>query len=37
LLIKQGGRWYTGGVDVTAQLGVASGFVVVLDKAREWF
>jgi mannose/fructose/N-acetylgalactosamine-specific phosphotransferase system component IIC len=35
LLIKQCYRWYTAGVDVTAQLGVASGFAVVLDKARE--
>ena len=37
LLIKQGGRWYTAGVDVTAQLGVASGFAVVLDEARKRF
>jgi hypothetical protein len=37
LLIEQGGKWYTAGVDVTAQLGVACGFAVVLDEARKRF
>jgi len=37
LLIEQDGKWYTTGVDVTAQLGVASGFAVVLDDARKQF
>jgi protease YdgD len=34
LLIEKNGRWYTAGVDVAAQLGVASGIAVVLDEAR---
>jgi hypothetical protein len=35
LLIEKGGKWYTAGVDVAAELGVASGFAVVLDEARK--
>jgi protease YdgD len=34
LLIEKGGKWYTAGVDVAAELGVASGLAVVLDEAR---
>jgi protease YdgD len=37
LLIEQGGKWYTAALDVLAQLGVASGFAVVLDEARKRF
>jgi protease YdgD len=37
LLIEQDGKWRTAGIDVTAQLGVASGFAVVLDEARKRF
>jgi len=37
LLIEQGGKWYTAGVDVLAQLGVASGFAVILDEAGKRF
>lgn len=35
LLIEKGGKWYTAGVDVAAELGVASGLAVVLDEARK--
>ena len=34
LLIEKGGKWYTAGVDVAAELGVASGLAAVLDEAR---
>jgi protease YdgD len=34
LLIEKGGEWYTAGVDVAAERGVASGLAVVLDEAR---
>ena len=37
LLIEQSGKWYVTGVDVTAELGVASGSAVVLDEARKRF
>ena len=37
LLIEKGGKWYTAGVDVAAELGVASGLAVVLDEARGAF
>jgi len=37
LLIEKGGKWYTAGVDVAAELGVASGLAVVLDEARRNF
>ena len=39
LLIEQGGKWYTAGVDVLgpAQVGGVGGFAVVLDEARERF
>jgi protease YdgD len=37
LLIEKGGKWYTAGVDVAAELGVASGLAVVLDEARGVF
>jgi protease YdgD len=35
LLIDEGGKWYTAGVDVAAELGVASGLAVILDKPRK--
>jgi protease YdgD len=35
LLIDKGGKWYTAGVDVAAELGVASGFAVILDEPRK--
>jgi protease YdgD len=35
LLIEKGGKWHTAGVDVAAELGVASGLAVVLDEARK--
>lgn len=35
LLIEKGGKWYTAGVDVAAELGVASGLAVVLGEARK--
>jgi protease YdgD len=35
LLIEKGGKWYTAGIDVAADLGIASGFAVVLDEARK--
>jgi protease YdgD len=34
LLLEREGKWYIAGVDVAAELGVASGFAVVLDQAR---
>ena len=34
LLIESDGKWYIVGVDVAAELGVASGFAVVLDRAH---
>ena len=34
LLIEKDGKWYTVGVAVAADLGVASGLAVVLDEAR---
>jgi len=34
LLIEKRGKWYTVGVDVAAELGVASGPAIVLDEAR---
>jgi protease YdgD len=37
LLIEKDGKWYTAGVDVAAELGVASGLAVVLDEARGAF
>jgi protease YdgD len=37
LLIEQAGQWRTAGVDVTAQLGIAGGFAVVLDDAHKRF
>jgi protease YdgD len=36
LLIEKGGKWYAAGVDVAAELGLASGFAVVLDEARKY-
>jgi protease YdgD len=35
LLIEKGGKWYTAGVEVAGELGIASGFAVVLDEARK--
>jgi protease YdgD len=35
LLIKNGGKWYIAGIDVAAELGVASGLAVVLDEPRK--
>jgi len=35
LLIEQSGKWFVTGVDVTGELGVASGYAVVLDEARK--
>ena len=35
LLIDKGGKWYTAGVDVAAELGVASGLAVILDEPRK--
>lgn len=35
LLIEKDGKWYTAGIDVAAELGVASGFAVVLDEPRK--
>jgi protease YdgD len=37
LLIEKGGKWHTAGIDVAAELGVASGLAVVLDEARSRF
>jgi len=34
LLIEKDGKWYIAGIDVAAELGVASGFAVVVDEAR---
>jgi hypothetical protein len=34
LLIEKGGKWYTAGVDVAAELGVTGGLAVVLDEAH---
>jgi protease YdgD len=34
LLIEKHGKWYIAGIDVAAELGVASGLVVVVDEAR---
>jgi mannose/fructose/N-acetylgalactosamine-specific phosphotransferase system component IIC len=35
LLIEQSGKWFVTGVDVTGELGVASGYAVVLDEVRK--
>ena len=35
LLIEKEGKWYTAGIDVAAELGVASGFAVVLNEPRK--
>jgi protease YdgD len=37
LLIEKGGKWYTAGIDVAAELGVASGLAVMLDEPRRHF
>ena len=34
LLIEKGGKWYTAGINVAAELGVASGLAVLLNEAR---
>lgn len=34
LLIEKDGKWYIAGIDVAAELGVASGLAVVADEAR---
>ena len=34
LLMERDGKWYIVGVDVAAELGVASGFAVALDRAH---
>ena len=35
LLIEKGGKWYTAGVNVAAERGVAGGLAVVLDEAHK--
>jgi protease YdgD len=35
LLIEKGGNRYTAGIDVAAELGIASGLAVTLDEARK--
>jgi protease YdgD len=35
LLIEKDGKWYTAGIDVAAELAVASGFAVVLNEPRK--
>jgi protease YdgD len=34
LLIEKGGKWYTAGINVAAELGVAGGLAINLDEAR---
>jgi protease YdgD len=35
LLTRKGGKWYVAGIDVAAEIWVASGAAIVLDKILE--
>ena len=35
LLVKDGARWTVGGIAVSAEVGVASGYAAILDEARK--